>query len=310
MKSYKENTVGWWLQKSLPNSLAERAIEESTKQGGKGLYINTSSVRLALNYAFEWDASKEGGGFWLIIYNELKGSNFYVPEKWFVLYSNEGEFKEISLFYNKHWSYVEGGGYYTDPVGNHSNWVTSSRHNNEQTNHCKNLPDQGYIQLTMEEWREHICKKNNQQNMKEEKKMFTVTREQIKILYDGAKSGCHWREKLKGYAEKIPWDKNETRLDKSTVDKMFNDANGNQKEILRGVFPDYKEEEKSFTAADLKVGEMMRVLKGEGFYSDKILLRTYDSIVSLSSPDETWTTDARLKGEKLPSGYEVIITAK
>lgn len=58
----------------------------------------------------------------------------------------------------------------------------------------------------------------------------------------------------------------------------------------------------SFNASKLAIGEMMETKTGE------IVIRSYNSIVSLTYPEQTWDTQATLSGRKLERGEYVTIT--
>lgn len=62
----------------------------------------------------------------------------------------------------------------------------------------------------------------------------------------------------------------------------------------------------SFDASQLKVGEMMLVIE-EGVYKGDILLKTYNSVVSLVDPSFTWNPCINIKGRKLLQGESVTL---
>lgn len=59
---------------------------------------------------------------------------------------------------------------------------------------------------------------------------------------------------------------------------------------------------KPFDSSMLKAGEMMEIIDG------KVLLRTFDRIISLNNPNYTYVIDATFPGRKLQSGESVTLT--
>jgi hypothetical protein len=61
-------------------------------------------------------------------------------------------------------------------------------------------------------------------------------------------------------------------------------------------------------ASDLRMGTLARVT--ETSCAGQIVLRTYDSMVSLSQPQSTWVKDCTLILEPLPRGTVITLTVE
>ena len=62
----------------------------------------------------------------------------------------------------------------------------------------------------------------------------------------------------------------------------------------------------TFNSKKLKIGEMMEVY--DTSIPGQILLKTYDGIVSLNDPNQTWSSGTMLSGRKLLPGEEILLT--
>jgi len=69
----------------------------------------------------------------------------------------------------------------------------------------------------------------------------------------------------------------------------------------------FKEQKLTITAGELKIGEMMEVTDGD--YTEHILLRTYDRLISLSNPNLTWDEpkNITIEGIRLLPGQSVTL---
>ena len=72
------------------------------------------------------------------------------------------------------------------------------------------------------------------------------------------------------------------------------------------------QKEPLFYARDLEVGEMLVIIAPESGYNGHTIMRIYDKIVSLSSPEYTWSHPETFsfKGRKLKSGESFTLTQK
>lgn len=73
-----------------------------------------------------------------------------------------------------------------------------------------------------------------------------------------------------------------------------------------------EQEEPLFYARDLEVGEMLVIIAPESGYDGHTIMRIYNKIVSLSSPEYTWSRPEELsfKGRKLKRGESFTLTQK
>lgn len=62
------------------------------------------------------------------------------------------------------------------------------------------------------------------------------------------------------------------------------------------------------SARQLSIGEVMQVMDGSSTYNGEILLRTYDMLISLSNPRNTWSTGVTIRGVRLPKGTQITLT--
>lgn len=66
----------------------------------------------------------------------------------------------------------------------------------------------------------------------------------------------------------------------------------------------FKSIQKEFHSSMLKQGEMMEITLG--VYTGQVIMRTYDSLVSLTNAD-TWNQNATLIGRKLLPGESITL---
>ena len=64
---------------------------------------------------------------------------------------------------------------------------------------------------------------------------------------------------------------------------------------------------KAFNASMLKIGEMMEVTMEPCKSKGEIILRTYDSYISLSNPRSTWGNKCTIEGRKLLPGESITL---
>lgn len=72
------------------------------------------------------------------------------------------------------------------------------------------------------------------------------------------------------------------------------------------------QKESLFAAKDLKVGEMMVITDPGVICNDHIIMRIYNSIISLTNPNYTWSSPEALSftGRKLKKGETFTLTQK
>jgi hypothetical protein len=94
-----------------------------------------------------------------------------IPEKWYVLYSNEKEFNVIKKNLKKDWSYYEGEGFGYTNINQDNNWVDfSSNFNNKEF-----LDKERALQLSFEDFEKYIIRKEPFVKPKKENLNYLIT---------------------------------------------------------------------------------------------------------------------------------------
>lgn len=94
-----------------------------------------------------------------------------IPEKWYVLYSNEKEFNIIKKNLKQHWSYYPGEGYGYTNINQDNNWVDFS-------NNCNNkkfLDSERALQLSFKDFEKYIIRKKPFAKPKKENLKYLIT---------------------------------------------------------------------------------------------------------------------------------------
>jgi hypothetical protein len=134
----------------------------------------------------------------------------------------------------------------------------------------------------------------------------TISRQNLGKIYPEVCS--KWQGKID---EVLAEQKFATDIEVSEDDlkEAFKEANSDQKTALRHYF---NEPILGFQAKDLKIGEIMKVTKGDNIFEGKHIMRIYERLVCLEDPQNTWdyVDTCNIEGTKLAAGSSVIITAK
>ena len=114
-------------------------------------------------YALDWwyDGTNIGGDHFTKSDLEHYEEEFVLPKCWFVLYNTIEEFDIINQFYGKGWIYYDSKdkcGYHNngDNQVHTNNWVSSEATTSKATK--EKLLENGYIQITFEQFQKHILK--------------------------------------------------------------------------------------------------------------------------------------------------------
>jgi hypothetical protein len=60
------------------------------------------------------------------------------------------------------------------------------------------------------------------------------------------------------------------------------------------------------SSRDLKVGEAMRVTEEKSYMFNRILLKTYDTLVDINSPNHTWVITPDFRGVRVKLEINVV----
>jgi hypothetical protein len=133
----------------------------------------------------------------------------------------------------------------------------------------------------------------------------TISRENLGKIYPLV---CNrWQRRINEALNKNKFAVN-IEVDEDLIKEAFSEADRPQTGILEKYF---KYPEVGFQAKDLKVGEIMKVTK-DGGVEGKHIMRIYDELVCLESPDLTWSSPAMntIEGIKLETGTKFTLTAR
>ena len=112
----------------------------------------------------------------------------------------------------------------------------------------------------------------------------TISRENLGKIYPRVCS--KWQGRINEALDKDKFAVN-IEVSEALIKEAFKEVDAEQKEMLTKYF---KEPKHGFQGKMLEVGEIMKIT-GSGTYQGKHLFRTYDQLVCLELPDQTWSVD-------------------